>query len=361
MGIDPEVRARVNARPRAALCHLPTPLEALRTPLEGVAGRLFVKRDDCTGLAFGGNKSRKLEFSLGDALATGATAVITASSVQSNHLRQTAAGAARHGLDCHLVVSPALERFPRDHLDSGNVLLDQLLGARLHLAPSAADEGATIERVRRAIECDGGRPYVIPLGASDGIGCVGYVVAAWELLEQCQRGGFVPSHVFVATGSGGTHAGLLAGLRLAGVDTVVVGVSVSEPAPAKRAKVKTALADLERVLGLSLPIADEHLLVYDDYTGPGYGHPTRDANACIVRIARHEGLLLDPDYTGKAFAGMADLLARRAVGVVRDAVFLHTGGAPVIFADPRMLVSVARDAPELVPLYARVHDHPVTD
>jgi D-cysteine desulfhydrase family pyridoxal phosphate-dependent enzyme len=345
------LQARISSRPRARFAHLPTPLEKLRG---GAAHGIWIKRDDCTGLAFGGNKARKLEFTLGDALAANATALVTASGIQSNHVRQTAAAAARLGLKFHPVVFAPLERFARGHLESGNLLLDGLMGARLHVAPTEADLDRTCDEVMRELRRQGERPYFIPLGASDGIGSVGYVEAALELLEQCDHAKLAPTHVFTATGSGGTHAGLLAGLRWAGASTAVIGLSVSEPSAVKCSKVATALAKISETLKLDPAWHTDDIVVLDAYAGAGYAHPTDAANDAVKSIARSDGILLDPVYTGKAFAGMMDQLARNTLGPVRDPIFLHTGGASVLFADPKLLWDAPREVPSLAPLYTRV-------
>ena len=345
------VRQRIAPLPRFPLVQAPTALEPVDIELPDFNGRLFVKRDDCTGFALGGNKGRKLEFSIADALRQGATAVVTASGVQSNHVRQTAAAAAKAGLACHAIVSPALEQYPREHIESGNVLLDLLFGAALHLAPTPEDVDRVTGEVMDRIAGAGGRPYLIPLGASDGVGSLGYALCAAELRDQAEAQEVDPRLIFVPTGSGGTHGGLLAGARLDGWRVPVIGVSVSDPAPVKHEKVAASIAGVCSVLGAHNPVASEEIVVHDAYAGAGYAHPTEAANAWIVRLARETGLLLDPVYTGKAFAGMADLLAGPLGRKGGDVVFLHTGGTPALFSDPRLLVSVNRDAPELKPLY----------
>lgn len=315
--------------------------------------RLFIKRDDCTGLAFGGNKSRKLEYSIGRALAERATALVTASSLQSNHVRQTAAAAARAGLPFHAVVAPALDHFPASHIDSGNLALSAILGAYLHLAADDDSLEESAAAVVRELEANGERPFLIPLGASDGTGSLGYVACALELLDQCASRDISPSAVFTATGSCGTQAGLLAGLRLSGSHIPVVGISVSEPAAVKREKVRACLDSLSETLDRSIACADEEIIVYDDYTGGGYAHPTDEADQWVRALARSDGLLLDPVYTGKAFAGMADLLRSGRIAARGDVVFLHTGGAPALFADPSRLWRPERDEPAIASLYAR--------
>lgn len=348
---DPLTRARLAELPRYPLLLGPTPLEPFPGRLPGLEGRLWLKRDDLTGFALGGNKSRKLEFTMADALAKGATALVTASGIQSNHVRQTAAAAARAGLAFHAVVTPALERYPRTHVSSGNMLLDMMFGTIFHLAPSEADSDAVIERVVAELKRRGERPYVIPLGASDGIGSLGYVAAALELLDQCEALDIRPRGIFLPTGSGGTHGGLLAGLRLAGCDVPVIGLSVSEPAPAKVAKVRASADGVATVLQLAGRVSPEDIVVSDRFAGPGYAQPTAGADRWVAALARHHGLLLDPVYTGKAFDGMMTLLGEGLDSAEADFVFLHTGGLPVLFADPAQFATVPRDAPALEPLY----------
>ena len=334
--------------PRFPLIAAPTPLDLVRCEIPGFDGRLFVKRDDSTGFALGGNKGRKLEFTVADALAKGATALVTASGIQSNHVRQTAAAAAKAGLACHAVLTPALGCYPDAHIRSGNVLLDLIFGATLHLAAADADVEPTLARVVADLTAAGERPYLVPLGASDGIGSLGYVACAWELRDQCAQAGAEPAAIFVATGSGGTHGGLLAGARLDGWEIPIIGISVSEPAAAKRDRVRTAIALVAGVLGVPVPCDEVSIVVHDGYTGAGYAHQTVEANHWIRTLARSEGILLDPVYTGKAFAGMADILNQERIG--KDVVFLHTGGAPAIFADPASIVSIEIDAPALTDL-----------
>lgn len=319
--------------PRFALAHLPTPLEAMHS-LSGqlASARLFVKRDDCTGLGLGGNKTRKLEFSVGAAVAAGADTLITSGSWQSNHVRQAAAAAAQAGLSFHAVICDPVARGTDAYSASGNLLLDRLFGAELHFV---ADEGEAthrqIEIVSALTKAKGRVPHVIPLGASNGIGALGYAVCAEEILTQSDELGIHPTAIVLATGSGGTQAGLLAGLRLNGSDIPVIGISVGEPAAIKRAKVRAVVDDMLDLIGASRStVSDAEVIVYEDYVGGGYAATDRTANSAIQTVAETEGLLLDPVYTGKAMAGLFDLVKR---GVLYgDVVFLHTGGVPALFA-----------------------------
>lgn len=332
--MNPGIPMRLERFPRVALMHGPTPLHglpALARVLE--VERIYIKRDDCTGLAFGGNKTRKLEFTFGDALRRGADVVVTTGAWQSNHVRQTAAAAAQLGLRCHAVVNSPLTAPTASYASSGNLLLDHVVGAQLHRVEDDAAAQARVAELMRAEAAAGGVPYRVPLGASDGIGTLGYVRCAQELLQQLDAEGARPSHVVLATGSAGTHAGLLAGLRAAGSGIAVVGVSVSEPAAAKRARVGRVLDQLAEVTGqASLRVADAEILVLDDYVGTGYAMPDEAADEALRLLASREGILLDPVYTGKAMAGFLDLVRGGKLRGLRDPVFLHTGGAPALFA-----------------------------
>jgi len=325
--------------PRVSLAHLPTPLQPM-TRLRAVLGcapALFVKRDDCTGLALGGNKTRKLEFTLGAALAAGADTLVTTGGLQSNHVRQTAAAAARCGLACHAMVASPLPRPDSIYRSSGNLLLDGLFGAVLH---EAADDAVATARAAALVESlrrDGRRPFLVPLGASDGLGSLGYVVCAEELLAQCREQGVAATHVVLCTGSAGTHGGLLAGLRRAGSAISVIGVSSSEPSAVKIGKVRSVMGQVFETLGEAPPPnLDAGIDVRDDYVGEGYAFPTDEANRAIRLAAETEALVLDPVYTGKAMAGLIDLLAKGEFADDAQVVFLHTGGAPALFAYPHL-------------------------
>ena len=319
--------------PRTPLGHLPTPLEFMCSLASGAgAVRLFVKRDDCTGLGFGGNKTRKLEFAIGAALAAGADTIITWGAWQSNYVRQVAAAAAQSGMEFHAVVSNPIDRQTDIYFSSGNLLLDRLFGADLHFV--ADDEDATareIERIAAEVQADGRTPYVIPIGASNGVGALGYAVCAEELLNQCIQCDLHPSAIVLATGSGGTHGGLLGGLRLSGSLVPVIGISVSEPAAVKWSKVRTVIdAMLDLLSEPQATVADREIIVHDHYIGSGYAVPDEVTNGTIRWAAETSGLLLDPVYTGKAMAGLLDLVR---TGVLQgDVIFLHTGGAPALFA-----------------------------
>lgn len=334
---------QINDAPRIALAHLPTPLEAAPrlAAAVGATGRILIKRDDCTGLALGGNKTRKLEFTLGDALARGCDVLVTTGGLQSNHVRQTAAAAARCGLGFHAVVSSPLPDPSAAYRGSGNLLLDGLFGAVIHQVEEAEAEGfvaALVERLQR----EGRKPCLVPLGASDGIGSLGYVNCAQELLAQAAAMGADIGAVVLCTGSAGTHGGLLSGLRLAGSQIPVVGVSSSEPAAVKVEKVANVCRQVLARLGeAEWPGCGSDIEVSDAYVGQGYGYPTDAADRAIRLAAETEGLVLDPVYTGKAMSGLIDMIAQGRFADGRDIVFLHTGGSPALFAYPERFAGMS--------------------
>jgi len=339
-----EVLARLDAFPRAPLAHLPTPLERPGR-LSGRIGGLSVhlKRDDGTGLAFGGNKARKLEPILGDVLARGADTVVTWAGVQSNWCRQVAAAAARTGLRSALVL---LQKPGMPVGEDGNLLLDRILGAEVHVVEAGGGGSFLelqnvreyVEPVVEGVKRRGQAPYLAPVGGSlmEGdmtrpLGALGYVRGFAELLLQAREAGFEPDTVLLATGSAGTQAGLLVGAKLLSPRTRVVGISVAAPAADVSRYVKqigdAALEDL----GAKLTLDPSDIIVLDEYIGAGYGVMNQGVTDALALVAREEGLLLDPVYTGKAMAGLLDLAGRGYFKEGEEVVFLHTGGTPALF------------------------------
>lgn len=317
--------------PRLPIAHLPTAIEHLPRLSEALGGpEIYVKRDDQTGLAFGGNKTRKLEFLLADAQQQGAQMVITAGAVQSNHCRQTAAGAARFGLDCILVLAGAPDEAP-----SGNLLLDRLLGAEV-VFTSQEERERTLQATFDRAQAEGRRPYLIPYGGSNPIGAAAYVHAMSELVDQLCSGplaGLLPDWVVFPSSSGGTQAGLVLGARLFGFRGQVLGISVDEPAEVLQPRVARLATETAKLLGESLSFEPEDVQVNADYLGAGYGvmgDPEREA---VRLFARAEGLLLDPVYTGRAAAGLIDLIRRGFFIRYQRVLFWHTGGTPALFAE----------------------------
>jgi len=311
----------VTAPPGAALAHLPTPLEPLPRLGDRLGvGRLLVKRDDCTGLALGGNKVRKLEHLCREAVAAGADVLVTGGGPQSNHVRMTAAAANRLGLACHVALAG-----DRPDVATGNLLLDQLLGADLHYTGPADyyELEAAIERVAADVAAAGRRPFAIPVGGASVTGVVAYADAADELAGQLDA---PPDWVVVADGSGGTHAGLLAGLHPA---VRVLGVDVGTRPDLDAVVPRLAAAAAARTGRAAPPTA---ALIDHDRYGDGYGAVTADAVEALELAARQEGLVLDPVYTGKAMAGLVAAARDGRLGRDGTVVFWHTGGAPALFA-----------------------------
>jgi len=292
---------------------------------------LWVKRDDCTGLAFGGNKTRKLEYLVADAQLRGATTLLTAGGVQSNHARQTAAAAARVGLGCELFLEQVEGVSEADYSHSGNLLLDQLLGARLHRLPAGQDLDAAMALRAQTLSTSGQVPYVMPVGGSNAIGAMGYVDCGLELAQQLQQYQLSFDAIVLATGSAGTQAGLLAGLALAGIDIPVLGVTVSRSSDEQCQKVLALLHEVQGLLEQS-ELHEDHVICFDKYYGSAYGDPTPQMVEAVRLAASLEGLLLDPVYSGKAFAGLLDLVRHGYFDTSERVLFLHTGGAPGLFA-----------------------------
>lgn len=311
--------------PRLRLARLPTPLEPLDRLSREIGGpRIWVKRDDLTDCAASGNKIRKLEFAIGQALAEGADSLVTCGGLQSNHCRATAVLGARLGLSVDLVL-----RGEPEGLADGNLFLDQLCGAAVHAYPRErfqAELPALLEAHAQRLRSAGRRPFVIPTGASDAIGVWGYVAASEELAEDFATTGIRPRHVVAATGSGGTQAGLTAGLHLQGLDCDAWGIAVCDSAEWFRNKVRTDLADWKARYEVDIDLAALRVNVLEQYIGPGYAKAAPDVFATIGRVARSEGLVLDPVYTGKGFHGMLEEIRAGRLCEGEDIVFVHTGG-----------------------------------
>ncbi|MCW5875607.1 MAG: D-cysteine desulfhydrase family protein [Anaerolineales bacterium] len=310
--------------PRTPLAQLPTPLQPMPRLSAALGGpQLWVKRDDQTGLALGGNKTRKLETLCAAALEAGAGTLLTAGAIQSNHCRQTAAAAASLGLACTLVLAgepPALT--------SGNLLLDGLFGAEI-IWTTFEERPAVLQAAEADLRAAGKRPYLIPYGGSSPLGAAAYAYALEELLGQ----GLAPDSIVFATSSGGTQAGLVAGARLLGYGGRILGISVDERAADLQARVAPLAVETAELLGGSIQLAPEDVLVNDDYLGEGYAVMGAAEAEAIRLFARHEGLLVDPVYTGRAAAGLIDLIRQGYFNKDENVLFWHTGGAPALFAE----------------------------
>lgn len=307
------------------LAHLPTPVEALPR-LSAYLGELevLVKRDDLTGLAFGGNKTRKLEYLVARARESGAQTLITTGAVQSNHCRQTAAAAARCGFQCILVLSgsPPGEK-------SGNLLLDHLLGAEI-VWTNQKDRDAVLQDVYEEAQDAGKNPFLIPYGGSSPAGAIAYAYALQELLNQDIQ----PDWILFASSSGGTQAGLLVGARLFGYTGRILGISVDQPASVLRGRVRELAHQTAAHLGEKMTFTDEEIMVNDQFLGDGYGIMGDTEREAIQLFARLEGLLLDPVYTGRAAGGLISLARGGFFKPGQKVLFWHTGGTPALFADP---------------------------
>jgi D-cysteine desulfhydrase len=309
-----------------------TPIEPMRRLSSALDGpSLYIKRDDLLGLAGGGNKTRKLEFLVADALAQGADTLITVGAPQSNHCRLTLAAAAREGLACRLVIE---ERVPGsyDPAAIGNNLLFELMGAQsVRMVPAGADLAAEMQRDADAVAAAGGQAYVIPGGGSNPLGAIGYAACAAEIMAQSFETGLLFDRIVVASGSAGTHAGLLAGLAAIGARVPVIGINVRRERREQEGNVHRLAVATSALLDAPAPTRADTLAL-DDWVGPGYSLPTPDMIAAVRLLARTEGVLLDPVYTGKAMAGLVALGRGGAFKPEEHVLFLHTGGSPALHA-----------------------------
>jgi len=317
---------------RLDLIAAPTALEKLER-LSVWAGRdIYIKRDDTTTLAMGGNKVRKLEYLAADALAQGADTLITAGAVQSNHVRQTAALAARLGLGCVALLENPIGTDDVNYLHNGNRLLLDLFDAKVELVENLDNADELLQALAARLQSSGKKPYLVPIGGSSAVGALGYVRAGLELAEQIKQTGLDFAAVVLASGSAGTHSGLALALAEVLPNLPVVGVTVSRTDEAQRPKVQGLAERTAELLGVPLPGAFK-VELWDEYFAPRYGEPNAGTLSAIKLMASHEGILLDPVYTGKAMSGLLDGIGRQRF---EDGplIFLHTGGAPALFAYP---------------------------
>jgi D-cysteine desulfhydrase len=311
--------------PRLHLAHCPTPVEELPRLSEALGGpRILIKRDDQTGLAFGGNKTRKLEFLVAEAQAQGAKTLISGGALQSNHCRQTAAAAARFGFDCILVLNGEMPKQP-----SANLLLDHLFGAEIKTIPDRNARDRVLEETYNRCVAQGRKPYLVPYGGSSPTGALGYAFAMEEFMRQNVRADWM---VF-GTSSGGTHAGLVLGQRVFGFKGKVLGISIDESEEWLKTHVSTLASEASEKLGKRIEFAPTEVLANADYCKAGYGVFTNTEREAIRLFAGHEGLLVDPVYTGRAAAGMIDLIRRGFFKKDETVLFWHTGGQPALFAE----------------------------
>ncbi|EIY5165098.1 D-cysteine desulfhydrase [Klebsiella quasipneumoniae] len=314
--------------PRLELIGAPTPLEYLPRLSDHLGREIFIKRDDTTPLAMGGNKLRKLEFLAADALREGADTLITAGAIQSNHVRQTAAVAAKLGLHCVALLENPIGTRAENYLSNGNRLLLDLFNTQVEMCDALTDPAAQLDELATRIEAQGYRPYVIPVGGSNALGALGYVESALEIAQQCEDAVEISS-VVVASGSAGTHAGLAVGLEQLMPQAELIGVTVSRAVADQLPKVVA----LQQAVANSLELhAKADIILWDDYFAPGYGTPNEEGMAAVKLLAQLEGILLDPVYTGKAMAGLIDGITQKRFKDEGPILFVHTGGAPALFA-----------------------------
>jgi L-cysteate sulfo-lyase len=311
--------------PRLNFAHLPTPIEELPRLSDHLAGpRILIKRDDQTGLAFGGNKTRKLEFLVAEAQAQAAKTLISGGAMQSNHCRQTAAAAARFGFECILVLTGEIPEKP-----SANLLLDELFGAKIVSVPDRKDRDRILQETFDNTVAEGKKPYLVPYGGSSPTGALGYAFAVEEFIKQNVHVDWI---VF-GTSSGGTHAGLVLGQRVFGYQGKVLGISIDESEEWLKSHVSELASEASEKLGERIEFTPAEVLANAGYCGAGYGVLTDAEREAVQLFAKYEGLLLDPVYTGRAAAGMIDLIRKGFFKKDETVLFWHTGGQPALFAD----------------------------
>jgi len=323
------------------LSHKPTPLEKLHNLSVDYGTNIWIKRDDCTGLAFGGNKARQLEYYIGHARSQGADTLLTTGAVQSNHARMTVAAARKMNMEVEVQLEHRVERDQVEYQKSGNPFLIRLMGAKIHYYSVGEDEGgadqAMIERAG-VLKSQGKKPYVIPLSnASTPYGALGYVEAGEEILTQLASIDIKPARFILATGSASTHAGLLIGLRASSCNIPVNGICVRRDAQSQQQRVFTKIQSVLKLMSLDIDIDVGEILCDDRFLAPGYGQLNEPTSAAIKLLASREGIFLDPTYTGKAFAALIDCLESGNYGNEDHMVFIHTGGTPSLFGYPELV------------------------
>jgi L-cysteate sulfo-lyase len=318
--------------PRVHLAHLPTPLEKMDRLSKELGGpEIWIKRDDCTGLSTGGNKTRKLEFLMAEALAMGADTVMTQGATQSNHARQTAAFAAKLGMACHILLEDRTGSNNQNYNDNGNVLLDHLHGATTSKRSGGLDMQAEMELVAEKLKAEGRKVYLIPGGGSNATGALGYVNCAFELVGQANDRSLKIDHIVTATGSAGTQAGLITGLKAMNANIPLLGIGVRAPKEKQEENVFALAQKTAAKLGCPDVVKREDVVADSNYVGEGYGIPREDTLEAIRMFAQLEGILLDPVYSGKGAAGFIDHCRKGAFKKGERVVFLHTGGSAALF------------------------------
>ena len=318
--------------PRLRLAHLPTPLEYLKRLSEELGGpEIWIKRDDCTGLSTGGNKTRKLEFLMAEAQIQGADTVMTQGAVQSNHVRQTSAFAAKLGMKCHVLLEDRTGYTDDNYNHNGNVFIDLLHGATYEKRGPGLDMNAEMEVVADKLRDAGSNVYTIVGGGSNATGALGYVDCAFELLHQANDKDLVVDHIVHATGSTGTQAGLITGLKAMNANIPLLGISVRAPKEIQEENVYKLAVETASKLGCDGVVNRDDIVANSDYVGKGYGFPTEAGIEAIKMFAELEGILLDPVYSSKGAAGLIDLIRKGHFKKSDRVVFIHTGGSASLF------------------------------
>jgi L-cysteate sulfo-lyase len=328
------LRQVVRRHDRLALGHFPTPIE----PLKRIAARfggptLYVKRDDASGLGQGGNKVRALEFLLPAAQKAGADVLVTAGVVQSNSVRQVAAAAAKAGLACHFaMITDRVSGMDPDYGSTGNFLLDRLYGATFEIASIKDDRAELVARIARRLRSEGKRPYVVPYGCANRLGAIGYLNAALEIADQIAAQDLAITHLVHASGTGGTQAGLIAGFAMLGLPIEVIGIDIDADPAGVRRRVTTILRELADEVGLYAGVLENRIVIDPDYSAGAYGRADAATVAAVTMAASLEALTVDPVYSGKAFAALLGLSRSGRFRPSDRVLFLHTGGAPALYA-----------------------------
>lgn len=323
------IKEFLNTLPRVELVGGVTPVQHLKRLSEYLQRDIYIKRDDVSHLGMGGNKLRKLEFLAADALSKGCDTLVTAGAIQSNHVRQTAAVAAHLGLKCAALLENPIQTTESNYLYNGNHLLFSLMGCQVEMVDELNDPDAQLQALSDQLSAKGAKPYIVPVGGSNALGSLGYVDCALEIAEQCDQMSLNVQSVVVPSGSAGTHAGLAVGFAYCQPDMKVIGVTVSRQVGDQQPKVE----NLQRELSAMLKVESlSPLALWDDYFAPRYGMPNTEGMHAVELLARLEGIMLDPVYTGKAMAGLIDGVKRSRFVGNGPVMFIHTGGAPALFA-----------------------------
>ena len=322
------MKFKLETIPRIQLCSLPTPILHLKSLTKHLDGaNIYIKRDDLTGIAFGGNKNRKLEFLLADAKEKQSDVIITEGALQSNHCLQTAASALKTGFNCELVLSGEIPQSI-----TGNLLLDQILDVKIHRVKDSSKRKELMQQLEMELKKKGKTPYIIPTGGSTKIGALGYINCILEVKKQSNDINIAFDHLVHATGSGGTQSGLIIGKELYYPELNIIGISVGDKKEDLEKEIRNIMIDFKKKWKFNLDINNSGIKVLDGYSGKGYGIPSEEMIQAVKMVAKLEGIFLDPVYSGKAMVGLIDLIKSRKISQGSNVLFLHSGGGPALFS-----------------------------